>query len=239
MLSYQAHIGQWERERFYCPFFPPWLNRGGLFPLPRPDGFPIRRDGKFGFALPVRLTVPFVPFAIIAPHLLSVGDYVLIFSSRKLLKEAIFSPCLASASSCRTLIIRYDTQLIPFVSETANRWPMERHPNAGQIYRKGRTRARGYRYHLGQIECPLTSDLVTFSIKIPRKLRNTLDKAASDSWDSRNMVICQVLEQYFRSELMRHDVTPLDYSNSIDFSAPTTRREVPHLHPQEKMDFEQ
>ena len=31
---------------------------------------------------------------------------------------------------------------------------------------------------------PKTSDLVTFSIKIPRKLQGQLDKAASDSWDS-------------------------------------------------------
>ena len=78
---------------------------------------------------------------------------------------------------------------------------------------------------------PKTSDLVTFSVKIPRKLQAQLDKAASDSWDSRNMVIRRVLEQYFNGELCRHDFTPLDYSHSIDFSAPATRREVPHIRP--------
>ena len=79
---------------------------------------------------------------------------------------------------------------------------------------------------------PKTSDLVTFSIKIPRKLQAQLDKAASDSWDSRNMVIRRILEQYFSGELCRHDFTPLDYTNSINFDAPETRREVPHVRPQ-------
>ena len=78
---------------------------------------------------------------------------------------------------------------------------------------------------------PRTSDLVTFSIKIPRKLQVQLDKAASDSWDSRNMVIRRVLEQYFNGELCRHDFIPLDYSNSINFDVPPTRREVPHIRP--------
>ena len=79
---------------------------------------------------------------------------------------------------------------------------------------------------------PKTSDLVTFSIKIPRKLQATLDKAAGNSWDSRNMVIRRVLEQYFSGELIRADDTLLDYSNSIDFDAPLVRREVPHIQPQ-------
>lgn len=78
---------------------------------------------------------------------------------------------------------------------------------------------------------PKTTDLVTFSIKIPRKLQATLDKAASDSWDSRNMVIRRILSQYFNGEFSRHDLTPLDYSNSINFDAPETRREVPHVPP--------
>ncbi len=76
---------------------------------------------------------------------------------------------------------------------------------------------------------PKTTDLVTFSIKIPRKLQATLDTAAGNSWDSRNMVIRRILEQYFSGELMRHDKTPLDYSNSINFDSPETRREVPHV----------
>ena len=36
---------------------------------------------------------------------------------------------------------------------------------------------------------PKTSDLVTFSVKIPRKLQAQLDRAAGNSYDSRNMVI--------------------------------------------------
>ena len=84
---------------------------------------------------------------------------------------------------------------------------------------------------------PKTSDLVTFSIKIPRKLQAQLDKAAGNSYDSRNMVIRRVLEQYFNGELCRHDFTPLDYGHSINFDAPATRREVPHLHPQEKLKY--
>ena len=78
---------------------------------------------------------------------------------------------------------------------------------------------------------PKTSDLVTFSIKIPRKLQAQLDLAAGNSWDSRNMVIRRVLEQYFTGELCRADQTPLDYGNSIDFDAPMVRREVPHVQP--------
>ena len=76
---------------------------------------------------------------------------------------------------------------------------------------------------------PRTSDLVTFSIKIPRKLQAQLDTAAGNSWDSRNMVIRRILTQYFSGELFRHDFTPLDYSNSINFDAPAARREVPHV----------
>ena len=79
---------------------------------------------------------------------------------------------------------------------------------------------------------PKTSDLVTFSIKIPRKLQAQLDTAANNSWDSRNMVIRRVLTQYFSGELIRADDTLIDYSNSIDFDAPMVRREVPHINPQ-------
>ena len=84
---------------------------------------------------------------------------------------------------------------------------------------------------------PKTSDLVTFSVKIPRKLQATLDKAAADSLDSRNMVIRRVLEQYFNGELSRADLTPLDYGHSINFDAPATRREVPNVYPQEKFKY--
>ena len=84
---------------------------------------------------------------------------------------------------------------------------------------------------------PKTSDLVTFSVKIPRKLQAQLDRAAGNSYDSRNMVIRRILEQYFNGELSRSDSTPLDYGHSINFDAPATRREVPHLYPQEKLQY--
>ena len=84
---------------------------------------------------------------------------------------------------------------------------------------------------------PKTSDLVTFSTKIPHKLQAQLDKAGGNSYDSRNMVIRRVLEQYFNGELCRADLTPLDYGNSINFDAPATRREVPHVYPQGKLKY--
>ena len=84
---------------------------------------------------------------------------------------------------------------------------------------------------------PKTSDLVTFSVKMPRKLQAQLDKAAADSLDSRNMIIRRVLEQYFNGELSRADLTPLDYGHSINFDAPATRREVPNVYPQEKLKY--
>ena len=78
---------------------------------------------------------------------------------------------------------------------------------------------------------PRTTDLKGFTVKLPARLVAQLEKVASDSWDSRNMVIRRVLEQYFSGELCRHDFTPLDYSNSVNFDAPETRREVPHVRP--------
>ena len=82
---------------------------------------------------------------------------------------------------------------------------------------------------------PKTSDLVTFSIKIPRALQAQLEKAAGNSWDSRNMVIRRILTQYMNGELSRADNTPLDYGNSIDWNAEPGRREVPHIKPQNRI----
>ena len=65
------------------------------------------------------------------------------------------------------------------------------------------------------------------AIKIPCKLIAQLDRAAGNSWDTRNRVIQQVLGQYFTGELIRADDTPLDFSDSIDFNAPIIRRELP------------
>ena len=86
---------------------------------------------------------------------------------------------------------------------------------------------------------PKTTDLQGFSIKLPRDLVDTLDKAAGNSLDSRNMIIRRILQQYFGGELARHDFTPLDYSNSIDFTRPATRREVPGVFPQERFEVHQ
>ena len=76
---------------------------------------------------------------------------------------------------------------------------------------------------------PKTTDLKQISIRLPAKLLHTLERAAANSSDSRNMIIRRVLEQYFSGELSRADLTPLDYSNSINFDAPATKREVPHV----------
>ncbi|MXZ00017.1 hypothetical protein F4Y93_04975 [Candidatus Poribacteria bacterium] len=74
---------------------------------------------------------------------------------------------------------------------------------------------------------PKTSNLKLLSIKIPQPLLALIEKATGNSLDSRNQVICKVLEQYFTGQLVRADDTPLDYSNSIDFDAPMVRRALP------------
>ena len=43
---------------------------------------------------------------------------------------------------------------------------------------------------------PRTSNLIGFSVKLPSRLVDVLDRAAGNSWDSRNMVIRRILEQY-------------------------------------------
>ena len=65
------------------------------------------------------------------------------------------------------------------------------------------------------------------AVKISRKLIARLDQAAGNSWDTRNRVVQEVLEQYFTGQLIRADDAPLDFSESIDFSAPMIRRELP------------
>lgn len=51
---------------------------------------------------------------------------------------------------------------------------------------------------------PKTTDLVTFSVKIPRKLQATLDKAAADSLDSRNMVIRREVPNVYPQEKLKY-----------------------------------
>ena len=72
-----------------------------------------------------------------------------------------------------------------------------------------------------------TDNLKLVSIRIPEPLLALIEKATSNSTDSRNQVIGKVLDQYFTGQLMRVDDTPLDYSNSIDFDAPLIRRPLP------------
>ncbi len=51
---------------------------------------------------------------------------------------------------------------------------------------------------------PKTTDLITFSVKIPRKLQATLDKAAADSLDSRNMVIRREVPNVYPQEKLKY-----------------------------------
>ncbi|MCY3682331.1 MAG: hypothetical protein OXH16_13095 [Gemmatimonadetes bacterium] len=74
---------------------------------------------------------------------------------------------------------------------------------------------------------PRTDNLKLVSVRIPLPLLALIEKAKSNSHDSRNQVICKVLEQYFTGELMRVDDTALDYLDAIDFEAPMVRRALP------------
>ena len=74
---------------------------------------------------------------------------------------------------------------------------------------------------------PRTNNLKLVSVRIPLPLLAKIEKAKSNSPDSRNQVICKVLEQYFTGELMRVDDTALDYLDAIDFDAPMIRRALP------------
>ena len=74
---------------------------------------------------------------------------------------------------------------------------------------------------------PRTNNLKRVSVRIPLPLLAKIEKAKSNSHDSRNQVICKVLEQYFTGELMRVDDTALDYLDAIDFDAPMVRRALP------------
>ena len=62
---------------------------------------------------------------------------------------------------------------------------------------------------------PAKRELVIVAAKIPRGIVCRLDRAADNSWDTRNTVIRSILSQYFRGELIRADNTPLEFSESI------------------------
>ena len=74
---------------------------------------------------------------------------------------------------------------------------------------------------------PRTDNLKLVSVRIPLPLLAKIEKAKSNSHDSRNQVICKVLSQYFTGQLMRVDDTALDYLDAIDFDAPMIRRALP------------
>ena len=58
-------------------------------------------------------------------------------------------------------------------------------------------------------------ELEVIAAKIPRGIVVRLDRAASNSWDTRNTVIRSILEQYLTGQLVRADDTPLEFSESI------------------------
>ena len=62
---------------------------------------------------------------------------------------------------------------------------------------------------------PPKRELVIVAAKIPRGIVCRLDRAADNSWATRNVVISRILEQYFRGELIRADDTALEFSESI------------------------
>ncbi|MYC13765.1 MAG: hypothetical protein F4Y39_08570 [Gemmatimonadetes bacterium] len=62
---------------------------------------------------------------------------------------------------------------------------------------------------------PPKRELVIIAAKIPRGIVVRLDRAASNSWGTRNIVISRILEQYLSGELIRADNTELEFSDSI------------------------
>ena len=55
---------------------------------------------------------------------------------------------------------------------------------------------------------PQKRELVIVAAKLPRGIVVRLDRAADNSWATRNVVISRILEQYLRGELIRTDNTP-------------------------------
>ena len=62
---------------------------------------------------------------------------------------------------------------------------------------------------------PPKRELAVIAAKLPRGIVVRLDRAASNSWNTRNAVISRVLEQYFSGQLVRADNAPLEFSESI------------------------
>ena len=58
-------------------------------------------------------------------------------------------------------------------------------------------------------------ELMVVAAKIPRGIVVRLDRAAGNSWDTRNTVIRSILEQYLTGQLVRADKAPLEFSESI------------------------
>ena len=62
---------------------------------------------------------------------------------------------------------------------------------------------------------PPKRELVIVAAKIPKGIVVRLDRAAENSWNTRNAVISRILEQYLEGSLVRLDKKPLDFSESI------------------------
>ena len=62
---------------------------------------------------------------------------------------------------------------------------------------------------------PPKRELVIVAAKLPRGIVCRLDRAAGNSWDTRNTVIRSILEQYLTGQLVRADNAPLEFSESI------------------------
>ena len=62
---------------------------------------------------------------------------------------------------------------------------------------------------------PPQRELAVIAAKLPHGIVVRLDRAANNSWDTRNAVISRVLEQYFTGQLVRADNAPLEFSESI------------------------
>lgn len=62
---------------------------------------------------------------------------------------------------------------------------------------------------------PPKRELMIVAAKIPRGIVVRLDRAAGNSWNTRNAVISRILEQYLSGQLVREDNAPLEFSESI------------------------
>ena len=63
---------------------------------------------------------------------------------------------------------------------------------------------------------PPKRELVIVAAKIPRGIVCRLDRAAGNSWNTRNAVISRILEQYLEGQLVRADNAHWNFPNLSD-----------------------